>query len=204
MERDNPGPLRGTATDPSGFPSLRDRAMSIIAFATVLGLLYVGRDVLIPFTLALMLSLLLTPLVRRLRRIGMGQTPSVLVAVLASALLVAAAAGILGTQVLRMAAGLPQYERTIQQKLRNLDEITVGRLNALTSEASRLVESHPTSAGSPLASGGELSLGAAPIPVEVHQPRAAPLQIIAKVLTAVWAPIESAGIVLVVLVFVLL
>ena len=134
----------------------------------------------------------------------MGQTPSVLVAVLASALLVAAAAGILGTQVLRMAAGLPQYERTIQQKLHNLDEVTVGRLNALTSEASRLVESHPTSAASPLVSGGELSSSVAPIPVEVHQPRAAPLQIIAKVLTAVWAPIESAGIVLVVLVFVLL
>jgi predicted PurR-regulated permease PerM len=203
MERDNSDPLRGSATDPSGIPSLRDRALSIIAFATVLGLLYVGRDVLIPFTLALMLSLLLTPLVRRLRRIGLAQTPSVLVAVLASALLIAAAAGVLGTQVLRMAAGLPQYERTIQQKLRNLDEITVGRLNALTSEASRLVESHPTSAGSAVTSGGELSSGVAPIPVEVHQPRAAPLQIIAKVLTAVWAPIESAGIVLVVLVFVL-
>ena len=203
MERDNSRPLHGSATDPSGIRSLRDRALSIIAFATVLGLLYVGRDVLIPFTLALMLSLLLTPLVRRLRRIGLGQTPSVLVAVLASALLVAAAAGVLGTQVLRMAAGLPQYERTIQQKLRNLDEITVGRLNALTSEASRLVESHPTSAGSPVPSGGEISSNVAPIPVEVHQPRAAPLQIIAKVLTAVWAPIESAGIVLVVLVFVL-
>ena len=204
MERDNSGPLRGSTTDPSGIRSLRDRAISIIAFATVLGLLYVGRDVLIPFTLALMLSLLLTPLVRRLRRIGLAQTPSVLVAVLASALLVAAAAGVLGTQVLRMAAGLPQYERTIQQKLRNLDELTVGRLNALTSEASRLVESHPINAGSPLAPGAELSSGVAPIPVEVHQPRAAPLQIIAKVLTAVWAPIESAGIVLVVLVFVLL
>jgi predicted PurR-regulated permease PerM len=203
MERDNSRPLHGSATDPSGIRSLRDRALSIIAFATVLGLLYVGRDVLIPFTLALMLSLLLTPLVRRLRRIGLGQTPSVLVAVLASALLVAAAAGVLGTQVLRMAAGLPQYERTIQQKLRNLDEITVGRLNALTSEASRIVESHPTSAGSPVPSGGEISSNVAPIPVEVHQPRAAPLQIIAKVLTAVWAPIESAGIVLVVLVFVL-
>jgi predicted PurR-regulated permease PerM len=203
MERDNSDPLRGSATDPSGIPSLRDRAMSIIAFATVLGLLYVGRDVLIPFTLALMLSLLLTPLVRRLRRIGLGQTTSVLVAVLASTLLVAAAAGVLGTQVLRMAAGLPQYERTIQQKLHNLDEITVGRLNALTSEASRLVESHPPSAGSPVTFGGELSSGVAPIPVEVHQPRAAPLQIVAKVLTAVWAPIESAGIVLVVLVFVL-
>ena len=41
MERDNSGPLRGSTTDPSGIRSLRDRAISIIAFATVLGLLYV-------------------------------------------------------------------------------------------------------------------------------------------------------------------
>jgi len=181
MARNEPDPP--TATDPSGIASVRDRAIGIIAFATVLALLYVGRAVLIPLTIALMLSLLIAPLVRRLRRVGLGQTPSVLLAVLTSAVVVAAAAGVLGTQVLRMAARLPQYERTIQQKLRNLDEITVGRLNALTSEASRLVESHPESGGPPPAAGGDLATsGAAPIPVELHQPRTTPLQIIARVM----------------------
>jgi len=203
MERDAPDPPRGPTTDPSGTVSVRDRAIGIIAFATVLALLYVGRAVLIPLTIALMLSLLVAPLVRRLRRIGLGQIPSVLVAVLTSAVVVAAAAGVLGTQVVRMAARLPQYERTIQQKLRNLDEMTVGRLNALTSEASRLIESHPTGVGPDAATGGDLASAAAPIPVELHQPRATPLEIIARVLASVWAPIESTGIVLVVLVFVL-
>jgi predicted PurR-regulated permease PerM len=203
MERDNLDPLHTPTTDPSGTGSLRDRAMGIIAFATVLALLYFGRDVLIPFTIALMLSLLIAPLVRRLRRIGLGRVPAVLVAVLISAFVVTATAGVLGTQVLRMAASLPQYERTIQQKLRNLDDMTVGRFNALTSEASRLIESHPMSVGSTVPSGTGSS-GAAPIPVELHQPRPAPLQIIAKVLASVRVPIESTGIVLVVLVFVLL
>ena len=203
MNASDPGPPRELTTDPSGITSVRDRAIGIIAFATVLALLYVGRTVLIPLTIALMLSLLIAPLVRRLRRIGLGQTSSVLVAVLTSAVVVAAAAGVLGTQVLRMAASLPQYERTIQQKLRNLDEMTVGRLNALTSEAGRLIENHPTSVGPDAASGGDLASVAAPIPVELHQPRATPLEIIARVLASVWAPIESTGIVLVVLVFVL-
>jgi predicted PurR-regulated permease PerM len=204
MDRDNPDSLRRTATDPSGTGSLRDRAIGIIAFATVLALLYLGRDVLIPFTVALMLSLLIAPLVRRLRLVGLGQTPSVLVAVFALALVVTAVAGVLGTQVLRMAASLPQYERTIQQKLRNMEEMTVGRLNAITSEAGRLIESHPMS-GSTVDSGtGDLALGAAPIPVELRQPRASPLQILARVLASVWLPIESIGIVLVVLMFVLL
>jgi predicted PurR-regulated permease PerM len=203
MERNNPDSLRTPATDPSGTGSLRDRAIGIIAFAAVLALLYFGRDVLIPFTVALILSLLIAPLVRRLRRLGLGRVPSVLVAVLISAFVVTAAAGVLGSQVLRMAASLPQYERNIQQKLRNLDDMTVGRFNALTSEASRLIESPPKSVGSTVPSGTGSS-AAAPIPVELHQPRPAPLQIIAKVLASVWVPIESTGIVLVVLVFVLL
>src|SRR5579862_3532389 len=206
MERDNPDSFRRPATDPSGIGSLRDRAMGVIAFATVLALLYLGRDVLIPFTTALILSLLIAPLVRRLRRIGLGQTPSVLVAVFGAALLVAAAAVVLGTQVLHMAESLPLYERTIQQKLHNVDEMTVGRLNALTSEASRLLDSRPTSAELSDHSGsGNLTPGIAPpLPVELRQPRPSSAQIVARVLGSVWAPIETTGIVLVVLVFVLL
>ena len=204
MERDDPDRLRVTTPDLSGIGSIRDRAIGIIAFATVLALLYVGRNVLIPLAIALMLGLLIAPWARKLRRIGLGQTPSVLVAVFTSALAVTAAAAVLGTQVLRMAASLPQYERTIQQKLRNLDEMTVGRLNALTSEASRLIENHPAPVESLVASGDLSSSGSTPIPVELHQPRAAPLQIIGTVLASVWVPLESAGIVLVVLVFVLL
>lgn len=184
--------------------SLRDHAIGIIAFLGVLALLYFGRGVLIPITVALMMSLLMAPLVRRLRRIGLGQTTAVLLAVVTLALAVTAAAGVLGMQVLRMAASLPHYETTIQQKLHNLDRMTVGRLDTLTSEASRLIESHPTSLGSavPPETGG---LSSAPaIPVELHQPRPEPLQIIGRVLASVWPPIESTGIVLVVLVFVLL
>jgi predicted PurR-regulated permease PerM len=205
MARDNPDSLRGATTEGPEIGSLRDRAMGIIAFAAVLSLLYVGRDVLIPLTVAIMLSLPIAPLVRRLRRIGLGQAPAVLSAVLTLALVVAGAAGVLGTQVLRMASSFPQYERTIQLKLRILDELTVGRFNALTSEASRLVESHPINVEPNVTSGtNELTSSTAPIPVELRQPRPSALQIVAKVVASIWAPIESTGIVLVVLVFVLL
>jgi hypothetical protein len=63
MQRDAPN-LPGTrASGAPEAPSLRDRAGGVIAFAIALTLLYVGRDVLIPLTLALMLSLLIAPLV---------------------------------------------------------------------------------------------------------------------------------------------
>jgi predicted PurR-regulated permease PerM len=188
--------------------SLRDRASAIIAFAIVLTLLYLGRDVLIPLTLALMLSLLIAPLVRLLRRIRLGQTPAVLIAVLLLALLLSAIAAAVGTQVLRMAASLPQYEDTIQHKLQNLDEMTVGRLNTLTSEASRLIDRRRTAVASnvtvPAGERPGLAPTDSPIPVELHAPPADPFQIIGRVLASVWVPIETTGIVLIVMVFVLL
>jgi predicted PurR-regulated permease PerM len=126
--------------------------------------------------------------------------------VLALTVSVAAVAVVLGTQVLRMAASLPQYQQTIEQKLQNLDDITVGRMTALTSEATRLLERH-TSAGADRASrtgGSGLSSAPTPIAVEVRQPGADPFQIIGRVLASLWQPVETTGIVLVVLVFVLL
>jgi hypothetical protein len=83
MQKDNPDSLRSIASDSAAIVSLRDRATGIVAFTMVLALLHFGRDVLIPFTVALMLSLLIAPLVRALRRTGLGQILSVLVAVLA-------------------------------------------------------------------------------------------------------------------------
>jgi predicted PurR-regulated permease PerM len=206
MENDTSSPSRRAASDASPAVSLRDRASGVIAFAMILALLYFGRDVLIPFTLALVLSLLLAPLVRVLKRFGLGQAPAVLLAVLALALAVSATAVVLGTQVLRMAASLPQYQETIQQKLQNLDELTVGKLNTLTSEASGLIERHSaaTASAPPTEEQSALGPAARPIPVELHDPRPDPFQIIGRVLASVWVPVETAGIVLVVLIFVLL
>ena len=56
-----------TPPDPSAaapIPHIHDRALGIIATAAFLALLYFARDVLVPITLAFILSLLIAPLVR--------------------------------------------------------------------------------------------------------------------------------------------
>jgi predicted PurR-regulated permease PerM len=186
---------------------LRNRAGGIVATATVLALLYFGRDVLVPITLAVILSLLIAPLVRALRHLGLGQTVSVLAAVLALALSFAAVAAVIGVQVVRMAASLPQYEETIQDKLATLNEMTVGRLRTLSGQAGRIINRRERGAPQPAPRTVEPADALetpAPIPVELHDPPANPLQVVEKVLASVWVPLETAGIVLVVLVFVLL
>src|SRR5665213_136653 len=104
-------------------PSIRDRALGIIATATLLALLYFAREVLVPITLAFILSLLIAPLVRMLRRIGLGQTLSVLAAVLVLAFSFAAVAGVIGSQLVHMSASLPRYERTVTHKLKLLNDV---------------------------------------------------------------------------------
>jgi predicted PurR-regulated permease PerM len=201
---------------------LRDRAGGIVATATVLALLYLGRDVLVPVTLAVILSLAVAPLVRALRRLGLGQTFSVLGAVLMLALACAAVAVVIGVQVVRMTQSLPQYEETIRYKLSTLNEMTVGRLNTLSGQARRIVSQNaatrlPAAAARALgdrersgvatpepAAAPEQTAEPVPIPVEIHEPPTNSLQVLQKVLGSLWVPLETAGIVLVVLVFVLL
>src|SRR5216684_4067033 len=188
----------------------RERALGILATATLLALLYFARDVLVPITLAVILSLLIAPLVRVLRRIGLGQTVSVLAAVLVLAFSFAAVAGVIGSQVVHMAQSLPRYERTIERKLKTLNTVTVGKFNDLTKQAGRFANRHaeseqPGTVEPPrtLQQSDRAGLNG-PIPVELHEPPANPLQVIERVLGSIWVPIETAGIVLVVLVFVLL
>jgi hypothetical protein len=69
--------------------------------------------------------------------------------------------------------------------------MTVGRLEALTGEASRLTERQPMSVGSTTTSAPGDLLGAAPIPVELHQPRPALPQVLARVLASVWGPVMA-------------
>src|SRR3984893_10440165 len=132
---------------------LRDRCARFITAGVVLALLYLGRDVLIPLVVAIMLSLLVAPLVRALRRIGVSRTPSVLIAVLALTVSCLTAAVVLGTQVLRVAESLPHYEGTIQRKLAAANALTEGRLILPTSETNRLLGGQePTEAITPLGS----------------------------------------------------
>jgi predicted PurR-regulated permease PerM len=200
--RDSPASAQLPLVAPS------NRATGILATTAILALLYVGRDVLLPITLAVILSLLIAPLVRRLRHMRLSPTLAVLVAVLTLTLSFAAVAAVIGVQVVRMAASLPQYEETIHEKLATLNDMTVGKLNALAGQAGFIIDSRTDKKAAGPAARALQQRGSvevkAPIPVELHEPPASALQVIQKVVGSVWVPLETTGIVLVVLVFVLL
>ncbi|SFC72841.1 Predicted PurR-regulated permease PerM [Collimonas sp. OK412] len=181
-----------------------DRITGILGTAIVLALLYFGRDVLIPITLAIILSLLITPFIHRLRQIGIGPTISVCVAVVMLALALGAVGLVIGSQVVRIGASLPQYADTIRSKVAVLDQLTLGKLGELNGEAGRWIEhlsDRQRGAGPDAAAPGSSK---SPIAVEIHEPPQQPLQLLTRIASSVWPPLETAGIVFVVLIFVLL
>src|ERR1700730_16037374 len=187
---------------------LRDHGSHIMTAGIILALLYFGRSVLIPLALAIVLSLLVTPLIRALRRLRIGRASSVLLAVAALTVSCGGVAVALGTQILHIAESLPQYESNVQLKLKTLKDLTVGPILRLTNETSRLTGIHQSAEAPPVpARDVERSPPAAVPGVAVLQPpefESHPLRLVWKLLTTVWHPVQFAGIVLLVLIFVLL
>jgi len=185
-----------------------NHATRVLIAGFILAVLYLGRSVLIPLALAILLSMLVAPLVRGLRRARLGRTSSVLVAVLALVVSGTAVAATLGAQVLRIAESLPQYESNIQLKLRILEKGTIGPLLRFTDEASRLVairdpeEPRPSYLARLERTVPAMARGVV-LPqrseIESH-----PLKLVGQLFAAVWRPVQFTGIVLLVLVFVLL
>lgn len=199
-----------TNTLPPKPPIAQPRAVAgdIIASAVVFALLYFGREVLVPITLAIILSFVLLPMVRGLKRFGLGLTSAVLASVSVLATFIAGLAIVIGVQVVHVAVSLPQYKETIQAKVTALRELSVDHMAAAQSEAGRMfggLDSQAHDVSVARASEGRASKASAtPLRVEVQEPRESPQKAIAHFFSSVWGPLETTGIVLVVLVFVLM
>jgi predicted PurR-regulated permease PerM len=195
-----------SATQATGW--LRDHSSRIMTSGIILAVLHLGRSVLIPLALAIMLSLLVAPLIRALRRLRIGRASSVLVAVAVLTVSCVSVAAALGAQILHIAESLPQYESNVQRKLKTLEVVTIGPVLKLTNETSRLTGIRQSAEALPVpARDVERSPPAAAPDLSVLPPPefgTHPLQLVWKLLTTVWRPVQFAGIVLLVLIFVLL
>src|ERR671920_2386143 len=77
-----------------------------------IGGLYFGRDIFIPFALAILLSFALTPLVNSLRRLRLPRIAAVLVAVTLAFILIGGIGFVVGRQLVQLANNLPDYQTT--------------------------------------------------------------------------------------------
>ncbi|MCC2666024.1 MAG: hypothetical protein K0S35_3946 [Geminicoccaceae bacterium] len=171
----------GTAAPPAS------PAAMVAAIVVVVGALYLGRDILIPLALAILLSFMLAPVAIRLRRLGLGRIPAVIAIVLLLFVALAGLGAIVANQAVHLADNLPRYEWNLRSKIRDLRiAIPSGGIVERTSEMLRDL-------------GQELEEATAP-----EEPQAPPLRTLRELGGPLVAPIATAGLVVVFVIFMLL
>jgi predicted PurR-regulated permease PerM len=191
---------------PAGSPGLRE-LVGMVAAAIAVAALYFGREVLIPVTLAMLLSFVLSPLVELLRRIWLGRILSVVLAVMLALGLILALGSAIGTEVAQLSENVLQYQATIETKISGLRKATIDKFSAkLGSLGSQLTGSPPRSEAPAPAPAGTPAQDQQqkPVPVVIAQPAPSVLGIGKSVLEPMLYPMATAGIILVVTIFALL
>ena len=198
-------PAQVRAAGAPGTPGL-----SIVVAVILVAALYFGREVLIPITLAVLLSFLLSPLVELLRRAWLGRILSVILAVVLALGVILGLGTAIGSQVAELARDIPQYQTTIEHKITRLRDATLGRLtDKIKSLGNQIIGSGvgPGAAPPPASAPAPASAGPTqqkPVPVVVTQPSMSALEIGEKVVSPVLSPLATTGIILVVTIFTLL
>src|SRR4029077_17510037 len=80
--------------------------------ALIIAALYFGREIFVPVALAVLLSFVLAPFVRRLQSWRMPRTISALVVVFIGFSIIFGLGGLMVSQTTRLAAKLPRYQQT--------------------------------------------------------------------------------------------
>lgn len=198
-------PARVAAATTPGLVGLLTLAIAVVVVAG----LYLGREVLVPITLAVLLSFLLAPLANLLQRARLGRVLSAILAVVLAISIILAIGGLIGTQIAGLASDVPRYQDTVELKLDTLRGMTVGRLQKLADTLTTQIGNVVKPAPAPPKPAGTVTPSTTHAPpkavsVEVQQPALTPVEIARQVLVPVVSPLFTAAIVFVVAIFILL
>jgi predicted PurR-regulated permease PerM len=175
----------------------------LLVAVVVVAALYLAKAVLIPITLAILLSFVLGPVVGLLRRLRLPKVVAVLFAVLIALAVIVLIGGLIGTQLANLAGDLPQYQATILHKFEAVRDFATDRLRIVMSHFAHLPAGNGHGASqAPAAAPG--SDARPPLAVAVQQPSPSAFSLAESILTPILGPIETIGIVIVFAVFFLL
>ncbi|MCW6507920.1 AI-2E family transporter [Lichenifustis flavocetrariae] len=192
-------------------PAERDGTRTVITVGAVIAALYFGREIFVPIALAILLSFVLAPAVRKLHAVGLGRVFPVMFATLTAFAVIATLAAVMAAQLRDVAADLPRYEDTVTKKVTSLRGATSGgalqkiedavtRVNgALNKEPRAQASVNAGQAQSP----EEAPAARAPIQVEVQKPVSS-FDTLSAVVSPLLHPLGTGGIVVIFVIFILL
>ncbi|MDP4022371.1 AI-2E family transporter [Methylobacterium sp. NEAU 140] len=232
MARGNParqpetvGTPSRTARVPAAETPRAALASPILVAATIVAGLYFGREIFIPIAIALLLSFVLSPLVHRLRRLRVPRVLAVGLTVLMTLGIVGALAALIGIQVADLSGDIPRYRATVERKLEALRDSPAGHAAGYVANIGRAIHTAGAKTDGAKTEGGKTEGkgegaepprppepqpapaepdGRKPILVEMAASPPGPLETASTLLAPVLQPLATAGIVFVVLLFVLM
>jgi len=117
--------------------------LSTVAVAScVMGALYLGREILIPLTLAALLTFLLAPLVSRVERL-VGRVVAVILVVMLVFALIGGAGWVLTRQVIDLAKSLPDYKENLVSKMHSFESTESSEFEAISKTMEELKNELP-------------------------------------------------------------
>ena len=181
--------------------------ITVLFIALIATFLFVAREVLIPIALAVLLSFVLSPVVRLLEGWHIPRSLSVVAVVVIAFGVIFALGSLLIAQVNQLAMDLPSYRTTLSDKIKSVRGIaggsgTLERASEVLQDLGKEIEAPKP--GASAANSRLPSLTNKPIPVEVRQPEASALQTFVALITPLVHPLAMTGIVVIFVIFILL
>ena len=176
------------------------------SIALTIAALYFGRDIFVPIAVAILLSFVLAPGVRALRRVRLGRVAPVILMTLLAFIVMGGIGTLIAIQLRDLTSDLPRYEETVRHKLDTVRSLTADThlkrvtdfFSSLSIDTRRKTVITPGPAGLPAAQKPE------PMTVVVQSAEPTAFDLIASVLTPLIHPLATAGIVVIFTIFVLL
>jgi predicted PurR-regulated permease PerM len=179
------------------------RSFLVIAVGVTIALLYFGREIFIPVALAFVLSFLLTPLVSWFQKLRIGRVPAVLVVMALCLAMTVFVGWKVGSQLVEITNHLPEYRTNIERKIRALRSHNNAPIIQATNTVQQLNQQLAASSGQ-AANKTNGARATAPIPVQVAKPPASFVQELRDLLGPLAGAIETAGLVIIFVTFMLI
>jgi predicted PurR-regulated permease PerM len=182
------------------------RIFALLCGIIAIAVLYVGREILLPLALAILLGFLLGPLVDRIERWRVPRIPAVLLVVAVCFSVLALVSLVLGRQMYDIAYRLPTYKENIIEKveaLRSDDDSVVERVSRTIEEVREKIEEDEEEAAADRLGPQDEIPPPEPVLVEVVEEMQVD-DVAAQVLGPLLPPLATAAMVVVFTIFVLL
>ncbi len=188
----------------------------ILAFVLAIVVLYFGRQMLVPLALALLFAFLLSPVVKAIQHLRVPRMPAVLVVLTVAFALIVGTGWVVSDQLIDIVNELPRYRDNIHAKIvavqapGSLSKL-LNSIEDLGKELTSAPPSQPRAAPPKLAKSARSAKSAAPLPdtpsvpqkVELVQPPPNALQSLRNFTEPLIAPLETAGLVVIFTLFML-